>query len=209
MKLLHYEISDDSINKVSFLLQNFFPQIEIITCNDGEVAKQHLKDSKFDYFLVDPFQPQINNLETIKFIQRNGFKTKIVVLVKQCNYRQFSTLHNLKVNGIILKHDDESCFNNCLSQLSKNENYYSESLHKYREFQKLRNLNIELSDTEFEVLCFLLELYDCKEIATELSKSTHTVNSHTKRIYKVFNVHKQIELVRKFKKDYGLSNYLD
>lgn|SRR5574343_1694673 len=208
MKLLHYETAAEAINKLN-LLQNSFPQIEIITCSDGDAAIQYLKNFKIDYLVIDPFQTQINGFETIKFIQRNCLKTKIIVHTLKCSFSDYWTLQKVKVNGIISKQDDESCFSKCLAQFAKNENYYSERLYKYREFQKLRNLNIELSDTEFEVLCFLLELYECKDIATELGKSIHTVNSHTKRIYKVFNVHKQIELVRKFKNEYGLYQNLN
>lgn len=199
MKLLHYEISDDSINKVNFFLQNSFPQIEIITCSDGEDAIQHLKNSKIDYFIVDPFQPQINNLETIKFIQRNCLKTKTIVHASKCNYSDYLALQNLKINGIVLKQDDVICFNNCIAQLAKNENYYSESLYKSKEFSKLRDINHELSKTEIEVLCLLLEFNKNKAIATKLGKSIHTVNSHIKRIYKVLNVHNQTDLLKLFK----------
>lgn len=199
MKLLHYENSAEAINKVKFLLQNSFPQIEIITCSEGDAAIQYLKNFKIDYLVIDPFQAQINGFETIKFIQRNCLKTKIIVHALQCNYRQYTMLINHKVNGIVLKHDDEGCFKNCLDKLAKNENYYSESLYKSQEFIKLRDLNTELSKTEVEVLCLRLEYNDYKAIAAKLGKSIHTINSHIKRIYKVLNVHNQTELLKLFK----------
>jgi DNA-binding CsgD family transcriptional regulator len=53
---------------------------------------------------------------------------------------------------------------------------------------------ISISNRQFVIMALLLEGLSVKEIANRLGVSSHTAQSHLKRIYQAFDVHSRFEL---------------
>lgn len=78
MKIL---VADDQ-KEVSDLLCDFLTKkgYACDVVSDGEKAQERLKSNSYDLAFIDHNMPELTGLEIVKFVKKNGIKTKIVIL---------------------------------------------------------------------------------------------------------------------------------
>jgi len=199
-KLLHVEDHYSVISGIKLFFETNYPEIEVISCRNVETAIEFIKNLDIQYAFIDLGLPKVNGIELVKYLKANNYIIKIIIHTQCCKYETYDELLKLHVDGILLKEDDNYILNQCLKSIKDGEKYYSENLHTQPHFSATLKIKSILSDTLFEIFLLLIDMKNADEISKILRKSSNTVNSQIQSIYKTFNVHKQIELIREVRK---------
>jgi DNA-binding NarL/FixJ family response regulator len=185
------------------------PHIEVLgTALNGEGLLGLLQIHQPDIAVVDiSMPPGIDGIQTAKKIAELHPHVKVLILTMHKDKEKLESAIMANVKGYLLKNHGGTQLLQALEAISEGRNYYSDDLGKVL-IQNLvekagagtEKTSGSITDAELEVLMLVARGLASKQIADQLHRSIHTVNTHRKNIIaklKVSNIHEAITWARR------------
>ncbi len=148
-------------------------------------------DKKFDLIITDIEMPQISGLELIGRVKTIFNRQKIIVITMHKSGLLLDSMKDLGINGLLFKNSSPPEIFECIEQVNSGEKYFS-------------TLNVDAVDTNYEkltkreivVIQLLVQGFTSKDIASILSISEMTINTHRRNLLKKLNLSNSNKLIK-------------
>jgi two-component system response regulator NreC len=169
---------------------------------DGREVLEVVRLTRPDIVVLDITMPRMGGLETLGRLRSDYENTKVVLLSVHNDPPFIQSAIGLRVDGYVLKNGRAEEIVTAIREVMKGGSYFSPAV--AREIvEQARSPKTKspdpfalLSAREREVLHLIAEGLSAKEVATELSISTKTVETHRTSLMRKLGVRKATELVR-------------
>jgi two-component system response regulator NreC len=166
----------------------------------GRDALAEVRRLKPDFVLLDITLPDTNGLDLIPQVAAAAPDTKVIVLTMHEGQDYFFRALQAGAVGYVIKAGDAEHILAALRAVLEGGVYLYPSLAKTLVGEHLRDRETpvadDLSPREMEVLRLIAEGLSNKEIASQLSISVTTAQTHRNRIMQKLGLHTSVELVR-------------
>jgi DNA-binding NarL/FixJ family response regulator len=167
---------------------------------DGREACQKILALKPDVAILDISMPLMNGIEAIRRITESGSSTEILALTMHASEALARELVSAGARGYILKTDAAEELLPAVESLALHRSFLTPAtsnivLHEFRRSTTTPNERQKLSTRELETLQLLTEGKTNKEIASLLSLSVRTVETHRANIMAKLHLHSIGELI--------------
>lgn len=180
-------------------------EADLEVCGEAEDGRQVLDEVERlrpDIVVLDITMPLMGGLETLERLRAEHPDTKVILLSVHTDPPFIQSAVGLRVDGYVLKTGRADEIVTAIREVMKGGSYFSPVV--AREIvEQVRAPHTEspdpftlLSTREREVLQRIALGLSAKEVATELSISTKTVEAHRTSLMRKLNVRKATELVR-------------
>ena len=169
---------------------------------DGRDVLEEVARAKPDVVVLDITMPRMGGLETLERLRSDHGDVKVILLSVHNDPPFIQSAIGLRVDGYVLKNGPASEIVTAIREVMKGGSYFSPAVAReiVEQVRSPRNESPDpftlLSAREREVLQLIAEGLAAKEVATELSISTKTVEAHRTSLMRKLNVRKATELVR-------------
>ena len=182
-----YILDDDlyAVRRLSQLLEKHFPEVEIVGSNSiPEKAIKAIQEIEPDLVFSDVEMPRLSGFEVLRELESNGFKGKFVFTTAFDQY----LLKALRAQALdyLLKPIDIEEMKDAIERF------------RTRNMSRPRLKSLErfgLSQREIEIVAHLSDGKSSEEIASELSLSKYTINTHRRNILQKTGVKNTVELL--------------
>ena len=180
------------------------PDWEVVAeAGDGRDAVRKAEEIKPDIAIVDIGMPLLNGVETTRQIVKKSPSTRVLVLTMYSDEVYVNEALQAGASGYLLKEAADADLLNAVGVVSQGKSYFSPGVAKVMLDDYVRQLSDKgandryslLSDREREVFQLIAEGKANKEIATILSISPSTVETHRARIMEKLDLHSAAEIV--------------
>lgn len=184
-------------------LLNDVKDFEILAeANNGKQVIEALNQKQIDVAILDVNMPEMNGIETTKYISKH-FPTVKVLMLTMHNRKEFIVeLIAAGASGYLLKNCNKKELTDAIIALSQDKDYFSREVTD-TVIESLKQIKrgelhpaAELSKRELEVLQLISNELTTKEIAQKLFISENTVETHRKNLITKLNVRNTAGLVR-------------
>jgi len=167
------------------------PRFDLVgEADQGTKALELILRTKPDLAVLDIFMPSMDGLAVAAALQLAKSRTRLVVLTMSRDEQLFNQAMNLGIQGYLLKENAVGELMGCLSAVASGSAFVSPSLTPYLLPRRNRALSLignrpqlaNLTTGERRILRQIAERKTTREIATELSISPRTVESHRARM---------------------------
>ncbi len=203
-KKISFVIAEDHTYMIDGLEVNIkrnFPENIIRKARNGKQAYKLIKQETCDILLTDIYMPAMNGIELTKKIREEFPDIKIIVLTQFAEIDYIHPLIRLDVDAIVLKNNERHIFRDAINAVMNGDAYYCTDVHDivydYLKQPTKEQTEIKLTKRENEVLQLIANDYSNKQIAQEINRSPHTVDTYKRSLFSKFKVHSVVALVRK------------
>ena len=169
---------------------------------DGRQVLDVVERARPDIIILDITMPGMGGLETLERLRTEYPDTRVILLSVHTDPPFIKSAIGLRADGYVLKNGPASEIVTAIREVMKGGSYFSPAV--AREIvEQVRAPNSDspdpfnlLSAREREVLRLIADGLSAKEVATELSISTKTVEAHRTSLMRKLGVRKATELVR-------------
>jgi two-component system, NarL family, response regulator NreC len=180
------------------------PEWEVVAeAGDGREAARLAEQFKPDVCILDIAMPLLNGIEATRQIARRVPTTRILVLSMYSDEAYVAQILQAGAAGYILKDSADVDLIQAVSEVARGKSFFSPPIARVMLDDYVRQLADKgigdrfdsLSDREREVFQLIAEGKVNKEIATLLSISPSTVETHRARIMEKLDLHSAAEIV--------------
>jgi two-component system response regulator NreC len=170
--------------------------------SDGRELLEQVEKHRPSVVILDITMPRMSGLESLEQVRSNHPDVKTILLSVHADPRMIQSAVTLGVDGYLLKNARSSEILSAIRAVTQGGSYFSPQIAReiVAQIREPRAASDEpfslLSGREREVLHLIAEGLSAKEIATELSISTKTVEAHRTSLMRKLGVRKATELVR-------------
>ncbi len=169
------------------------PEVKVVgTANNGQQLLDKLRTVAADMVLLDLNMPQMDGINTLKFLKRDF--PNVVVLVLS-NYQQAELVKEIKqlgAKGYLLKSTTTSTLKEAILTVASGRQWFddlSESAEEenpyfFDEFMQ----RYKLTKREVQIICMIADQKTTKEIGDRLCISEFTVTTHRRNIMRKLNL---------------------
>lgn len=175
--------------------------IEVVghTTNGHEVISV-LATAQVNVILMDIDMPVIDGIATMELIKSKGITTPILMLTMHQSMKQIRKALEKGAQGYILKDANKPELIEAIVTVSKMKNYFhpkiNDQVFDYLRGKRGPQLNSsELSEREIEIIRYVAEGHNSREIANKLFLSEYTVKTHRRNIMHKLHVKTSAELI--------------
>lgn len=177
----------------------------IAEAQDGQEAVDQTASLKPDIAILDIGMPRLNGLEAVRRIAKMVPQTKVLVLTMHDSDELIRATLDAGASGFITKSGATSELIFAVDALRKSKTYFTSRVEQMMLDSFLRGpsrqgdkpaLQNQLTLRQREILQLLAEGNTSKDVATQLTLSVKTVETHRANIMKKLNCHTVSELVR-------------
>ena len=207
MRKIKIMIADDHtiIRQGMRKLFEAYPELQIVgESQDGEEAVELVKQLLPDLIIMDISMPGLNGLEATRQIKKRFPETKILILTMHAEKEYIFKILQSGASGYLLKGSAIDELVTAIHAVDRGESYLSPPISKSiiedyvgggpKSRGALRSQ--PLTTREREVLQLIAEGHTSKRIATRLSLSSKTVETHRSHIMQKLNIHNAAGLIR-------------
>ena len=175
----------------------------VAEAGDGREAVRQAEELKPDVAIIDVAMPLLNGIETTRQIARRSPSTRILVLTMHSDEAYVNQILKAGATGYLLKDSADVDLLQAVSAVSNGKSFFSPAIAKVMLDDYVRQLADKgisdryesLSEREREIFQLIAEGKANKEIATILSISPSTVETHRARIMEKLDLHSAAEIV--------------
>lgn len=189
---------------VKTYLEKHIPNL-IITCfTEGVMASKQIQGQMYDAYIIDMELQDISGMALIKKIKESNANAKIIIYTQHQGVWDIINFKIAEVDGIVIKGPDMQPLQNAVLAIFRGENYICE---KFRYISipnndlnpdsHLLDDNIDLKDSEIQIIQLLAKGVDYKGIADETHYAQKSIPKIKARIFKKFTVNSVPELLIK------------
>ena len=180
------------------------PEWEVVAeAGDGREAVRLAEQLKPDICILDVAMPLLNGVEATRHLARRVPSTRILVLSMYSDEAYVAQILQAGAAGYILKDSADVDLIQAVSEVARGKSFFSPPIARVMLDDYVRQLAVKgiadrydsLSDREREVFQLIAEGKVNKEIATLLSISLSTVETHRARIMEKLDLHSAAEIV--------------
>jgi two-component system, NarL family, response regulator NreC len=180
------------------------PEWEVVAeAGDGRDAVRLAEQCKPDICILDIAMPMLNGIEATRQIARRVPTARILVLSMYSDEAYIAQILQAGAAGYILKDSADVDLIQAVSEVARGKSFFSPPIARVMLDDYVRQLADKgisdrydsLSDREREVFQLIAEGKVNKEIATLLSISPSTVETHRARIMEKLDLHSAAEIV--------------
>ena len=180
-------------------------EIEIVgETGDGRTAVEIVQRLQPHVVVMDIALPEMNGIEATRQIIKRNEGTKVLILTMHSD--DVCVRQSLKAGarGYLLKDSEDLDLLRAVKAIGRGGSFFSPSVSKVllegylgdTSGEELEDNLARLTDREREVLQLIAEGKTNKEIATLLSVSVNTVETHRKHVMEKLDLHNTAEIVR-------------
>lgn len=185
-----------------YSLLNNDPEISVVgeACNGREIIT-FLSTQKADVVILDVNMPQMNGLETTRYIKENFSDVKVLVLTRLEHEHYVSQFFENGAKAYLIRNTDKATLLNTIKKIHTGDTYLSPEITQAivknlkDNAQGLKN-GIPLTKREIEVLHLIAEGLTNQEIADKFSTSRRTIESHRKNLIEKTGVKNTASLIK-------------
>jgi len=179
------------------------PDLKVVgEAEDGREVLIEVDRNRPDIVVLDITMPRMGGLETLERLRTDHKGTKVILLSVHNDPPFIQSAIGLRADGYVLKNGRASEIVTAVREVMNGGSYFSPAVAReiVEQVRSPRNDSPDpftlLSAREREVLHLIAEGLSAKEVATELSISTKTVEAHRTSLMRKLGVRKATELVR-------------
>ena len=179
------------------------PGLKVVgEAEDGREVLEEVARGRPDIVVLDITMPRMGGLETLERLRTEHAGTRVILLSSHDDPPFIQSAIGLRADGYVLKNGRAAEIVTAIREVMKGGSYFSpavarEIVEQVRAPQGTSTDPFEiLSAREREVLQRIAEGLTAKEVATQLSISTKTVEAHRTSLMRKLGVRKATELVR-------------
>ncbi|MCC8424460.1 response regulator transcription factor [Mucilaginibacter sp. UR6-11] len=164
---------------------------------DGDELMQKLTPKiKPHIVLLDINMPKVDGLETARWIRNHYPDVHIIILSMFEDAEKVLTMVKIGVKGYLLKDAEPEEFEEALTKVSKNEDYYPSFVTKHliSNFNK-QTQQVKLNSRELEFLKLSGTELTYKEIADQMCISVRTVDGYRDQLFEKLQIKSRVGLV--------------
>jgi two-component system response regulator NreC len=180
------------------------PDWEVVAeAGDGREAVRQAEELRPDVAILDVAMPTLNGIEATRQIARRAPNTRILVLSMYSDEAYVTQILRAGASGYLLKDSADVDLVQAVGAVADGKSFFSPAIARVIADDYVRHLAERgitdryesLSGREREIFQLIAEGKTNKEIATLLSLSTSTVDTHRSRIMEKLDVHSAAEIV--------------
>jgi len=158
--------------------------------SDGVQCLKVLNNVCPDVLLLDINMPNMNGLEVLQHLKKQGRNVKVLMLTIHNEIEYLEKAIDIGVDGYVLKDSESSVLKKAITTIKEGETYIQSSLTMMLKEKQQYSSDEDslLTKREIEVLKLLAEGLFNKEIAYKLLISEKTVKNHVSNIFKKLDV---------------------
>ena len=201
LKKIRVHIADDHkilIDGIKAVLKTD-DEIEVVGDSlNGEEVLEWYQINTSDVLILDINMPKVDGIKVLQLLQKHKSKPFIVVLSSYDDIKLVKEVLKMGAKGFLAKKCAAEKIIDAIKIVSKGEQYFSEdiqsrllsSLSGRSEDESVENgaFFSSLTSREKEILKLISKELSTKEIANDLSISTHTVETHRKNLIRKLKV---------------------
>jgi DNA-binding NarL/FixJ family response regulator len=171
---------------------------------DGNKVVELIKQNDYDVCLLDISMPGIDGMEAAKWIRKNKPGIKIIILTTHDEEEIIAEMINMGVAGYLLKTSTRHELVEAINKVMRGKLYFSNEVNDAlmkgyaKELDKKKNTapTVKLTHREKQIVQLLAKEYTNDRIASELSISYRTVETHRKNMMQKTNAHNLAGLLK-------------
>jgi two-component system response regulator NreC len=180
------------------------PDWEVVAeAGDGREAVRLAEQHKPDVAIVDVAMPLLNGIETTRQIIKRVPSTRVLVLTMYADEAYVTQMLQAGATGYLLKDSADVDLIQAVNEVSKGKSFFSPAIARVMLDDYRRQLVDKgvtdryetLSEREREIFQLIAEAKTNKEIASLLSVSPSTVETHRAHIMEKLDLHSAAEIV--------------
>ncbi|MEM9177580.1 MAG: response regulator transcription factor [Myxococcota bacterium] len=179
------------------------PDLKVVAeAEDGREVLTEVERNRPDIVVLDITMPRMGGLETLERLRSENQDAKVILLSVHNDPPFIQSAIGLRADGYVLKNGRAAEIVTAIREVVKGGSYFSPAVAReiVEQVRSPRTSSPDpftlLSTREREVLQLIAEGLSAKEVATELSISTKTVEAHRTSLMRKLGVKKATELVR-------------
>ena len=196
-------VADDHsvVRKGIRILLEMEPDMDVVgEAGDGLEALDKFKELEPDILLLDITMPGMTGLEVAKVVNKESPRSRVVLLTMHEGDEYFFQALAVGAAGYIVKGASADEVMNAIRSVSQGGVYLQPSLAKKLVSDYLKNKSTAaydgLTPREGEVLRLIADGLTNRQIASDLSISVTTVQTHRAHVMEKLNLHSQAELIK-------------
>ncbi len=190
-------------NGIRSILEEF-EEIDIVgEAGDGAETVEMVKSLAPDIAMIDIAMPVMSGIQATEQISRHHKKTRSLILSMHNSEDYILRSVEAGAHGYLLKDTTKDEMLRAIRTVASGEKYFASSVSNIIIQAYLHNVKNaasrqkpKLSKKEKEVLKFIIEGFNSREIAEKLDLSVRTVDNHRANMMKRLGVKNAVELVR-------------
>jgi len=170
----------------------------VATFSTAEEALAFLETNKVDLILLDISLPEMSGIELCQIIKQKDADIRIIALTNHTEKSVIAEMLQNGADGYLLKNTSKQDLVNAIFQVMNNQFTMQSELHKIL-FQKgpAEKVVPRLTTREKEVLQLVSQGVTTNAIASRLSISPQTVETHRRNLMQKLEVNNSAALIRK------------
>jgi DNA-binding NarL/FixJ family response regulator len=194
-------LADDHRIVVDGLRSILVPEYELVgIVADGRELIEAAKRLKPDVIVADIAMPQLNGLDAVAQLRKDGCQAKIVFLTMHKDATYAAKALEMGASGYVLKHSASTELLTAIRMALLGRSYVTreiaESIRRSAESRSASTEAPALTPRQREVLQLFAEGRSAKEVAKVLHISTRTAENHKARIMDVLSISTTADLVQ-------------
>lgn len=197
-----HQILIDGVKAVLNLEANI--EVPGFSLNGLEVL-EWFKENEADVLILDINMPEMDGIEVLKQLKKNGIKSEVIVLSSYDDIKLVKEVLQMGAKGFVPKKSAGEHIVTAVNKVATGQQYFTDDV-KEKMMQTLLNgqskddgsqdgvLISSLTKREVQVLKLVAQQYSTKEIASELHISESTVETHRKNLMKKVKVKNSVGL---------------
>lgn len=178
--------------------------IEIVSeASDGAEAVRKAKAMKPDVVLMDISMPGLNGIEATRILQKEAPGVKILILTMHDDREYINQFIECGAHGYLLKKTSPSELIQAIETVYHGESFFSPAVAAVFLNRMRRNMdsasaakNTRLSEREEQVIKYIAQGFNTKDIADKLHASPRTISKYRERIMQKTGLHSIAELTQ-------------
>ena len=191
---------------VRLMLEADYPKVRIDEAENGNEIVEKIKLFRYDLLILDFQMPDTDTFSIISNVLARERSLRILIYTMASEKIYAGKLFNAGVKGFLSKEAKNTELLKAVDMVLRGEFYASEQiLQNVKQGSSTQsNPFTNLSNKEMDVLAYLVQGKNTKEISTLLNLQLSTISTHKFRIFRKLNVSNVVELIA-LTKEYPLN----